>query len=324
MRYLVIGGNSIFGTRLIDNLLAGKQTEFVTTTRLPDENEYQRERLEWEVLDLRDVEKTIEVVKNAGGDVIFDLATQDSVGFSWKQPTETVEINVVGTINLLNAVRDYSPKSRLVIGGSGEEYGRIPFSNLPIAEETAPLPVNIYGATKASQTMFAQLYHRAFGLDIVVLRTFYETSVKQNERFAVSSFCKQFAEIEAGMREPVIYTGNLSNSRDFTDVEDLIKAFLLIAEKGKSGEVYNAARGQSTSLLDVIRILENLTGIQVDIRMVAERVRPIDAPSVVADVKKIREDTGWKAVIPVESTVEQLLNFWRKQIGVNPSYRADV
>lgn len=188
------------------------------------------------------------------------------------------------------------------------------FDTLPVSEDEMPHPNNIYGATKACQTMFAKLYFHAFGLNIVVLRTFYETSVLQDEKYAVSSFCKQFAEIEAGKRQPVINTGNLNNIRDFTDVNDLIKAFEAVAFKGVSGEVYNAARGQETTLLDIIKILSKLTGIQPTIKMDSSRVRPMDSPAIVANVSKIEKDCGWKAVIPIEKTIESILTFWRERV----------
>ena len=316
MRYLIIGGKSVFGEGLAVRLLAKPVTELVFATKLPSEehNICKYEKLYWHNLDVRSEADVNRIVSSAKADVIFDLATQDSVGYAWKNPIETVDINVSGTVNVLNAVRDFSPNTRLIIAGSGEEYGRMDFSDIPLHEEINPQPNNIYGATKACQTMFAKLYHQAFGLDIIVLRTFYETSVLQDDRYAVSSFCKQFAEMEAGRKETVIKTGNLNNIRDFTDVEDLISAFDAVAEKGKSGEIYNAARGKKTSLLDIIKILEKLSGIQVSIEADASRFRPMDAPAVVADVRKIEADCGWKAKIPLEKTIEKMLLYWRQTI----------
>jgi len=318
MRYLIIGGTGIFGEGLIKRLLDKKDTEKVVATNLPDEDILSGDdKLSWKELDLRDEHTTNEIVKDAKADVIFDLATQDSVGLSWVSPTETVNINIVGTINLLNAVRDYSKYSRIVIGGSGEEYGKIKFSCLPITEGTTLKPDNIYGATKACQTMFAKLYHQAYGMDIVVLRTFYETGIKQDDNFAVSSFCKQFALIEAGKEEPTLHVGNINNIRDFTDIEDLIRAFDVVAERGKPGEVYNAGRGEYTSLLNIIRILENLTGIDVEIKMDSNRMRPMDAPVTIANVEKIYKDCGWRAEISMVDTLKKMLNSWRAYIVSN-------
>ena len=314
MRYLIIGGTSVFGEGLVDRLLGKPNTVKIVATKLPFEKLYKREKLQWFDLDVRSATDVSRIVSTAKADIIFDFATQDSVGYAWKQPIETVDINVAGTINVLNAVRDCSADTRLIIAGSGEEYGRMDFSDIPVQEEVNPRPNNIYGATKACQTMFAKLYHQAFDLDIIVLRTFYETSVLQDDRYAVSSFCRQFAEMEAGRKEAVIKTGNLNNIRDFTDVEDLVRAFDAVAENGKSGEVYNAARGKATTLLEIIRILEKLTGIQVKIEADTSRFRPMDAPAVVADVQKIADDCGWKAEIPLEKTIEKLLIHWRLAI----------
>lgn len=316
MRYLIVGGTSIFGEGLVDRLLAKNDTEVIIATHLPGEKIFLRDRLVWEELDLRNEMDTNRVVKEAKASIIFDLAAQDSVDYAWKNPTETVNINVVGTINLLNAVRDYSNYSRLIIGGSGEEYGRVAFSSLPVNETTNLKPNNIFGATKACQTMFAKLYQKAYNLDIIVLRILNVTSVRQNEKFAVSSFCKQFVEIESGRRPNIIQTGNLANIRDFTDVDDLIRAIEIVGEKGKSGEIYNVAKGQPTSLLDIIRILEKLTGIKVEIHRNTNRIRPMDSPAIIADVNKIYTDTGWKAEIPLEVTIESLLNSWREKLNV--------
>lgn len=314
MRCLIIGGTSVFGEGLIRRLLEKDDTEIVIATKLPGEEEFAGDRLQWETLDLRNADATNQTIEAAEADIIFDFATEDSVGNSWKNPTGTVDVNVIGTINLLNAVRDYSKKSRLIIGGSGEEYGRMGFDSLPVKEGSIPFPNNIYGATKACQTMFAKLYHQAFGLDIIVLRTFYEISEKQDASFAVSSFCKQFAEIEKGTKEPIIDTGNINNIRDFTDVNDLVRAFDLVSTKGKSGEIYNAARGQGFSLLDIIRVLEGMTGKSVKIHMDSSRVRPMDSPAMVADVSKIEKDCGWKAEIPLEITIGNMLNYWRTKV----------
>lgn len=314
MRYLIIGGTSVFGPGLIDRLLRKPETEAVIATKLPSEAGFDRDGLQWRDLDVRSETDVNQIVSSAKADVIFDFATQDSVGYAWKEPIETVDINVAGTINVLNAVRDFSPETRLIIAGSGEEYGRMDFSDIPIREDINPQPNNIYGATKACQTMFAKLYYQAYDMDIIVIRTFYETSVLQDDRYAISSFCRQFAEIKAGLREAVLKTGNLNNIRDFTDVEDLVRAFDLVAEKGKSGEVYNAARGRATALLDIIGILEALTGIRVEIQADSSRFRPMDAPSVVADVRKIEADCGWKAEIPLEKTTEKMLVHWMQAI----------
>ena len=308
MRYLIVGGTSVFGRPLVDILHEKNVTEEIIATKLQGEEGYSGAH--WVDLDLRDAGKTEEVIQQAGADIIFDFATQDSVSQAWKNQKETVDVNIIGTINLLNAIKDLEKKPRLVIGGSGEEYGRIGFSEQPIEESIRPKPVNIYGASKASQTMFAELYAKAYGLDVVIVRTFNETATDQDDKFAISSFCHQFARIKEGTQAPVIHTGNINNIRNFTDVRDLARAFDMVADKGKSGEVYNAAREEGISLRDIIQILEKLTGVNVQVVTDRSKVRPSDAPSVVANVEKIYREVGWKAEIPIEDTLKAMLEKW--------------
>ncbi len=316
MKYLIIGGTRIFGEPLIDLILTSNPSDKILATYRAGEKYFERDRLSWTELDVRDTNEMDKVVEMADADVIYHFATQDSVGYAWEHPVETVDINVVGTINLLNAVKKLptAKTTRIVIGGSGEEYGRIAFSDLPMREDVRPNPVNIFGATKACQTMFARLYVQAYDMDIVILRTFNETSEKQDERFSISSFCRQFVAIERGQQKPVIYIGNVHNRRDFTDVYDLSKAFQLVGLKGKKGEIYNAARGKGISLKEIVEILEKLTGIQVELRMDNERVRPIDIPAAIANILKIERDTGWKASIPIEETLKRMLERWRGKL----------
>lgn len=221
MRYLIIGGTSVFSEPVIDLLLDKEETEQIVATKLSHETEFYRDKLTWLELDVRNAARTDDVVKKANADVIFDFKTQDSVGHAWKNPKETVDINIIGTINILNAVKELDNKPRVIIGGSGEEYGWMGYNQQPLIEESRTNPVNIFGATKSSQTMFAKLYVQAYGLDVVIVRTFNETSNKQDDKYAISSICHQFACIERGEQEPIIHIGALNNIRDFTDVNDL-------------------------------------------------------------------------------------------------------
>ncbi len=312
MRYLIIGGLGIFAELLVDRLVSKESTESIVVTKSVNETEYDKSGVEWFDLNLKDVDSIARLLDSIRPDVIFDLKVQDSVGQAWKNPNETVNINVIETINLLNVVKDLDYMPRLIIGGSGEEYGNLGFDHLPLKESETPHPVNIFGATKACQTMFAKLYHRAYGTDVIVLRTFNEISSKQDDRWALSSFCKQFVKMERGEQSKIIHVGNTNIIRDFTDASDLARAFELVMEKGKSGEVYNAAKGKGVSIKEVIEYLEEITGIKVEIRTEKSKVRPIDTPSVVADVKKIKEDTGWEAKVSIKDTLKKMIEKWRR------------
>ncbi len=315
MKYLIIGGLSVFVEALIDRLVEKKDTEAVIVSKSGNEYLYEKERLEWVDIDTKDCNDVKKVLSQTRPHCIFHFKVQDSVGQAWRDPNETVDINVIETINILNAVKELDYKPRLIIGGSGEEYGHLGFDHLPLNEDETPRPVNIFGATKACQTMFAKLYHRAYGLDVIVVRTFNETSTLQDERWAISSFCKQFVRMERGEQDRVIHVGNTNIIRDFTDVSDLVNAFELVAEKGKSGEVYNAARGVGVSVREIITYLEEIIGISVEIRTDKSKVRPIDAPSIVADISKIKEDTGWEAETDIKSTLEKMVENWRLRLS---------
>ncbi len=316
MKYLIIGGTSVFVNPLQENLKKYVDTDqIVVTTRSEikcTESDPLVNHLQINILDPIEVGQ---LVKEVHPDVIFDLETQDSVGYAWTYPNETVDLNIIGTINILNAVKELDYKPRLIIGGSGEEYGDPGFDHLPLIEDETPRPVNLFGATKACQTMFAKLYHRAFGLDVIVLRTFNETSKEQDDKWAISSFARQFVKMERGEQEPILHVGNTNIIRDFTNVDDLAKAYIMVAEKGKNGEVYNAARGEGVSIKDVIEGLEDITGLTVSIRSDKSKVRPIDVPCIIADVKKIEQDTGWKAEVTLKDTLVELVEKWRRELS---------
>ena len=312
MKYLIIGGKSVFAEPLIDILTNKIDTEVVIVTKENCNRGLDKEKLYWRDIDIHSTESIENVLKTDRPDLIYDFEVQDSVGYAWNNPNETVNVNIVGTINLLNVIKNLDYKPRLIIGGSGEEYGHLGFDHLPLSEDETPHPVNVFGATKACQTMFAKLYHKAYGIDVIVLRTFNETSTKQDDKWAISSFCHQFVKIERGEQLPVIHVGNTDIVRDFTNVKDLARAFDLVAENGVSGEVYNAARGEGISIKDIIHLLKDITGIDVTIRSHKSKVRPIDVPSIIADVKKIEKDTGWKANITIRETLVELIEMWRE------------
>lgn len=314
MNYLIVGGTGLFGGRLAVYLREQDPQAAITATKLPTEAAPMLPGVTWADVDVLDTLSIVETLQKARPNVIFDFAVQNSVSYAWVNPGATVDVNVTGALNLMDAVRQLDYQPTVVLAGSGEEYGRMPFDKLPQAEDANPNPGNIFGASKACQTMMAQIYCRAYKMKLIVLRTFNEIGPGQSGRFVVSNFCRQFALIEAGRAEPVLHTGNVNIQRDFTDVRDLVRAFALVAEKGRPGEVYNAGRGAAVPIRRVLELLQQATGVTVEIHADAERIRPIDTPKFEADVTKIAADTGWKAEIPLEQTVMDMLEYWRKNI----------
>lgn len=311
MKYLIIGGTSLFGKVLMQKLAEENDTELIVATKLPIEKPVNIPRVIWNDMDVQNPLVITELLSKEEYNVIFDFAVQNSVGYAWSDPGATIDINVSGLLNLLDAVRQCAYVPRIVLAGSGEEYGRISFVEMPIKETTKVNPENIFAASKNCQTMLAELYGQAYQMDINIIRTFNEIGPGQSERFVVSNLCKQFAMIQADLQNPVIYVGNLNVKRDFTDVRDLVKAFIAVAKSGKKGEIYNAGRGHAVTIREIIQILQEQTGISVKIQSEAGRMRLIDTPIFEADCHKIYADTGWKAQIPLEQTVRDMVEYWR-------------
>ena len=160
--------------------------------------------------------------------------------------------------------------------------------------------------------MLALQYHLAHGLDVVILRPFNHTGAGQTIDFVIPALAKQFVEIEKGA-PPLIQVGNLETTRDFTDVRDMVSAYILAGDKGVSGEVYNIGSGQGYSVKTIIDILQKVTGKTVEIKENQSLIRSSDVPILIADASKFRKTTGWEPKISLETTISDILNYWRQQ-----------
>lgn len=313
MRVLIIGAAGFVGRYLI-NYLRDEMRAFVTATRLP------REALE--IPDIRILDLNIlqpqalcETLQAVRPDCIFHLAAQSSVALSWEKPALTADINIKGTLNLLEAVRQLNYRPRLLLIGSGEEYGRLKPEEIPVSEDTVLRPGNIYAATKACQNMLGKIYADAYQLDILLIRAFNHIGPGQAPAFVVSDFCRQAARIERGLQEPVLRVGNLSSRRDFTDVRDVVRAYALLAVHGKSGETYNVGSGHAVSIRQILDCICSLSRAEIEVRTDEKRMRPADIPVIEADISKLQQDTGWRPLIPLSSTIEEVLQYWRDNLG---------
>lgn len=311
MKALIIGGAGFVGGYLIRELAsAGWDVE---VTCLPGEK-IAADCMCYE-LDILRKEDISAVIAESAPDVIFHLAAQSSVALSWKKPGLTAEVNVIGTINVLEAVRE-SGKSgiRMLLIGSGEEYGFIRSGACPITEDEVLRPGNVYAATKACQGMLGEIYARAYKMDIVMVRAFNHSGPGQLPAFVISDFCRQIAEIEKGMREPVISVGNLEAMRDFTDVRDVVRAYRLLAEKGTPGQTYNVGRGKAVKIQYILDTALSMASLPVEVRRDPARMRASDIPLIEPDTAKIKADTGWSAEISMEQTISDTLGYWRNNI----------
>lgn len=307
MRALIIGGAGFVGGYLIREL---KSAGFeVHATCL--ENEKIEDDCHVHILDILNKDDITRLFAEVQPDVVYHLAAQSSVSVSWKKPQLTAEINIIGAINVLEAARESGKQMRIIVIGSGEEYGYIRQGACPLKESEPLNPGNIYAATKACQEMISGIYVKAYGMDIVMVRAFNHSGPGQSPTFVISDFCRQIAEIERGERAPEICVGNLSAVRDFTDVRDVVRAYRMLAEKGVSGKIYNVGRGAAMSIRNILDTALRLARTEISVKQDESRMRASDIPIIEPDVSAICRDTGWRAEITVGQTVEDTLNYWR-------------
>lgn len=199
--------------------------------------------------------------------------------------------------------------------GSGEEYGYIKPEETPISEDNLLRPGNIYAATKACQNMIGSIYAKAYDMDLMMVRAFNHIGPGQAPLFVVSDFCKQVAEIEKGIREPVIMVGNLAAKRDFTDVRDVVKAYVKLIKQGSSGETYNVGSGSAQEIRQILEKVIAMSDVDIKVETDPNKIRPVDVPIIEADITKLNTLTGWKPEISVEQTICETLDYWRIHIG---------
>lgn len=309
MKALIIGGSGFVGSYLSSHLKNDCHMD-VAVTKMPNEN-FDSNTIPAYDLDILKKESIIELFKTFQPDYIFHLAAMSSVAMSWKNPGLTVDINIKGALNVLDALRDSELKSRILLIGSGEEYGRIKPEETPLKEDNLVRPGNIYAATKACQNMIGKIYADAYNLDIISVRAFNHIGPKQSSIFVVSDFSKQIAEIEAGISEPILKVGNLNALRDFTDVRDVVRAYSLLVQKGLSGETYNVGSGKAVTIRSILDSLLQLSSSNITIVEDPQKVRPIDIPEITADISKLNDITGWYPEIPISQTLKETLDYWR-------------
>ena len=310
MKALIIGAGGFVGPYLTDEIRKSLFSEVVATTSgekkslgIGEDKTVQ--------MNLRDRERVEEILETERPDYIFHLAAQSSVALSWKDPKLTVDTNIVGAINLINAIKKLNYSPRVLIVGSGEEYGRVEENNIPIREDTVLKPGNVYAITKACQNLMASVYAKSYGLPLVMTRSFNHIGPGQTSQFVVADFCSQVAKIEKGKQEPVIRVGNLSAKRDFTDVRDVVKAYCCLIQYGRAGETYNVGSGHAVAVEDILKIILRQARVAIKVETDPAKLRPVDVPVIEADVSRIFRDTGWKPVITLEETIADTLQYWR-------------
>lgn len=313
MKALIIGGAGFVGNYLIRHLAEDLKWE-VSVTKMSQEDMKDENITNTYNLNILDKEQIRSVLEQAQPDYIIHLAAQSSVALSWKNPLLTIDVNIKGSINVLDVIRDMQIKPRILLIGSGEEYGHIKPGESPIVEDNVTRPGNIYAATKACQNMIGKIYADAYDLDIMSVRAFNHIGPNQAPMFVVADFCKQVAEIEKGEKEPVMRVGNLSAKRDFTDVRDVVRAYGLLMQKGVKGETYNVGSGHAIAIQEILDRIVKQSDKDIKVEVDPARLRPVDVPIIEADTTKLRECTGWTTQIDLDRTLEETLNYWRARV----------
>jgi GDP-4-dehydro-6-deoxy-D-mannose reductase len=255
------------------------------------------------------------ILEQAQPDLIFHLAAQPLVSTSHRDPWGTLETNIHMQLNVLEGVARVRPACRIVVVGSGEEYGLVSAGDLPIDEDTALRPLNAYATSKVTQDLLGLQYHLTRNLDVVRVRPFNHIGPRQRVGFVAPDFASQIAAIELGQKPPTIRVGNLAARRDFCDVRDVVQAYLLLAKAGESGQVYNIGSGESHAIQELLETLLGMSRISIEVVPDPDRLRPSDVPNVICDATRIRRETGWEPAIPFEQSLNDILDYWRREIG---------
>jgi len=317
MRILITGITGFVGSHMADYILAsqpGVVIHGLARWRSPMDNvrHIPPEKLNIHYGDLHDLSSLITLMKDVNPDFIFHLAAQSYVLTSFKAPVDTLQTNIIGTTNLLEAVRITGRDPVIHICSSSEVYGQVRPDEVPITEECPLRPASPYAVSKVGEDMVALQYWTSYGIKTIRTRMFTHTGPRRGEVFALSNFSKQVAAIEAGLQPPVVKVGNLDSVRTWADVRDAVKAYWLLVNKCPPGEVYNIGGVETMTIREMLDMLLKLSKVKdIKIEVDPARLRPSDVTLQIPCTDKFTRATGWKPEIKFEKTVEDTLNYWR-------------
>jgi GDP-4-dehydro-6-deoxy-D-mannose reductase len=263
--------------------------------------------------DLRDVDACAELVADARPDAVIHLAAQSFVPESFRDPAETFDVNVIGTLRLLQALQQQKFSGPMLYVGTGDVYGLVPEAALPISESRAPAPRNPYAVSKLAAEALCFQWSVTEGASIVMARSFNHIGPGQSDRFVIADFAHQLAEIAAGRRDPVVAVGDIDVTRDFTDVRDVVRAYFALLDRGRSGEIYNVCSGVERSIRSLLERLMELSGVTARIEPQNERLRRAEQRRVAGSPARICAATGWSATTPVDESLVAMLEYWKNE-----------
>lgn len=308
MRILITGINGFVGSYLCEYIIT-KDVEIFGTSRKKYKS--QHDNIFIYKLDLLNKDDLIEMLKKVKPDIIFHLAAQSSVGYSWKNKQETLNYNIISSLNLFESVVELDINCKIISVGSSEEYGLFKNASF-IQEDQKEDPLSPYGLSKLTVSIMARQFYKAYGLNILHTRTFPHVGPRQGIGFVTQDFASKIVSIEEGKSPPQILVGNLEAIRDFTDVRDIVKAYWELALNGVAGEIFNVCSGRGFSIKEILDKFLDLAKVKIEVVVDQEKLRPSDVPYMVGSNKKILETTSWTPQISIDKSLLDILNYYRQ------------
>ena len=311
---LITGATGFVGSHLADYLLDIEKLEVHGLIRPRSRTEFIRPDVIYHEADITDYSAVASVIKEIQPGYIFHLAAQSFVPLSFKAPNSTIITNVIGTLHILEAVKNECPDATIQIAGSSEEYGLVHPNECPTNESQPFRPMSPYGLSKVSADLLSQQYCKSYGVNTVITRAFNHTGPRRGKVFVTSKIAHSIANIIVNDAKPVLTLGNLDAVRDFTDVRDTVRAYWLLSNKCNYGEPYNIGTGIGYSIKELVDTYREISKVDFIVEQNPEFMRPSDVPLLLCDATKTREATEWEPTIPFWITLTDLLDYWIEKL----------
>ncbi|HVZ12341.1 MAG TPA: GDP-mannose 4,6-dehydratase [Patescibacteria group bacterium] len=315
-KVLITGVTGFAGSFLAEHLLNSSEVEifgsYLTDDSLINVDSIS-DKINLTKIDLLNSPDVKNFISESSPDLIFHLAGLASPGQSFENPASYINGNVSSLLNILEEVRSQKINPKILVVSSAEVYGATDADHIPTDENAPLMPNNPYAVSKLAQDFLALQYFLSYKIPIIRVRPYNHIGPRQSPQFVVAAFAKKIADIEKGKMEPVLKVGNLTAKRDFTDVRDMVSAYVEILEKGEEGEVYNIGSGKSYKIEDVLNKLLSFTDTKIEIRQDESLMRPIDVPELLCDNSKMKKTTGWETKFGIDQTLKETLEYWRNQ-----------
>lgn len=310
MKILVTGADGFVGSYLVKALQQRNHTViagFLNATNVPAKS------MEAVLLNIVDSEQVNSVVYNLQPNAIIHLAAQSMVKVAWENPSDTVLVNTIGTTNIVKAVINFSQKTKIITIGSSEEYGLTGKQGRPLNEDDYCLPQNPYAISKLAAGQIALQLAEQEKINVIHVRPFNHFGPYQREGFVVSDFASQIARMEKGPSERILRVGDLSAQRDFTDVRDVIEAYVALLEKDVETGIYNVCSGQPHTAGEILNTLLSQCKVQIEVQVDQEKFRPSNVPLFIGSAKKLTQATGWRPRRAFSNSITETLEWWRSK-----------